>query len=702
MATITGTSGNDLIVPGASSAGVTGVVTNFGDIIFGLDGNDQIGGGSDWDTIFGDNGNDVLFGNNGEDDLYGDDGNDYISGGQGWDRLRGGRGNDTLFGDAGDDFFYTDQGADSYFGGSGYDIVSYFAPLGRVTFIIDMINAANSYGDALGDTFVDIEGIRGASANNLITGNAEANVLVGQEYEDTLIGGAGDDTLRGGGGDDVLFGGAGGDQLDGGTTGGTGTDTVSFAYLTAGITINLRDSALSTGDAKFDVYSFIERLIATAYDDIIFDHGGASSFLTIEGGDGNDLFYASTPPSSLFPQQRFLGGAGDDQVCAFTQLRLDSDGGPGIDTIWSDSARLTYVPPGFEIARLFGSGTSLKTDYAGVQLVANAALASTLTGHAGADVFWGSGFADTLEGLAGDDTFYGQGGADQYRGGLGNDQYVISDANQLITELANEGTDTAWVAVNGYVMAGNVEIGRLSGDATQLQGLGGGEDLVANALLGGSLFGNGGNDVLWGSQFADTLDGGAGDDIFRGQGGADRYVGGLGNDQYVVLDAAVTIIEALGEGYDTVWVGLAANTDLTLAANTERGNLSGLANRLTGNGLDNVLVGDAVSSRLDGAGGDDTIYGSVFADTLTGGAGNDILYSYGGADRFIYAAPGWGFDQIAGFDRAGGAKLDFRGSSITFPQLTLTTGGGNGQAAFGDSAVLVYGVGSLTAADFLF
>jgi Ca2+-binding RTX toxin-like protein len=257
------------------------------------------------------------------------------------------------------------------------------------------------------------------------------------------------------------------------------------------------------------------------------------------------------------------------------------------------------------------------------------------------------------------------------------------------------------VTANGYIVGDNVEITRLGGTATTVFGANTDDQVVGNPLFASTLYGRAGNDVLWGSGFADLLDGGSGDDIFRGQGGADTMIGGTGNDQFVVLDPGVVIIENGGEGYDTAWIGLAANTPFTLATNVERGNLSGVANMLTGNASDNVLVGDAVASQLDGMAGNDLIFGSAFADTLTGGTGDDTIYCFGGADRVIYAASGWGIDQIAGFSTADGGLLDFRGSGLAFADLNLNVANGNTQVNHGADVILLFGV-VLTQADFLF
>ena len=435
-------------------------------------------------------------------------------------------------------------------------------------------------------------------------------------------------------------------------------------------------------------------IIGTSGSDFIFGAAGDDTLIglagddTLDGGGGNDSL---------------VGGLGDDQFV------IDQIGdtateafGEGADTLVTT---VNYtMGPHIEIGRLFGGATSLGVaagQTGAVQLVANISFASTLLGGAGDDVLWSASPGSSMFGRGGDDILRDQGAATFMHGGAGNDQHVIGSLGSVIVEAAGEGTDTAWVTVNGYMVGANVEITRLGGTATTVSGAETDDQVVANPLFGSNLSGRGGNDVLWGSGFADVLDGGLGDDIFRGQGGADTMIGGLGNDQFVVLDPGVVIVELAGEGYDTVWIGLAANTPFTLAANTERGNLSGVANRLTGNAEDNVLVGDAVASMLDGMAGNDLIFASAGADTLTGGAGNDTIYCFGGADRVRYTAPGWGVDQIAGFAPGDGGRLDFSGSGLSFADLNLNIANGNTQVNFGTDIILVFGV-TLTQGDFIF
>ncbi len=118
-----------------------GNLSSFSWGVWGLDGNDTIGGSSDSnERLLGNNGNDVIGGGGGNDIIYGgkdddrldgndgndvvrgDSGNDLIFGGFGNDILRGGQGDDDLDGNEGNDFLVGDRGVDVLTGGLGADI----------------------------------------------------------------------------------------------------------------------------------------------------------------------------------------------------------------------------------------------------------------------------------------------------------------------------------------------------------------------------------------------------------------------------------------------------------------------------------------------------------------------------------------------------------------------------------------------------
>src|SRR5262249_62342792 len=61
------------------------------------------------------------------------------------------------------------------------------------------LSAGQGYsGDAAGDTYVDVENVRGTAYNDLLQGDAHDNVLSGNGGNDWIAGGAGAHTLHGG------------------------------------------------------------------------------------------------------------------------------------------------------------------------------------------------------------------------------------------------------------------------------------------------------------------------------------------------------------------------------------------------------------------------------------------------------------------------------------------------------------------------
>lgn len=163
----------------------------------------------------------------------------------------------------------------------------------------------------------------------------------------------------------------------------------------------------------------------------------------------------------------------------------------------------------------------------------------------------------------------------------------------------------------------------------------GAETLVGNSAKD-VLRGLDGNDTLQGLDGADTLEGGAGNDRLEGGAGndkldggtgADTTLGGLGDDLYVVDDAGDIVIEALGEGTDTI--EFAQNYDVgtyNIAAGIENVEIKGAQNvTVIGNDANNRIVGGAGNNILSGGDGDDRLIGGRGSDTLTGGAGNDVF-----------------------------------------------------------------------------
>lgn len=260
----------------------------------------------------------------------------------------------------------------------------------------------------------------------------------------------------------------------------------------------------------------------------------------------------------------------------------------------------------------------------------------TLNGGAGNDTLNGQAGNDRLNGAAGNDTLNGGSGADTMAGGSGNDTYVVDSTSDVVSELANEGTDLVQSSVT-HTLSANVENLTLTGTSS-IKGTG-------NTL----------DNVLIGNSAANTLTGGAGNDTLDGGSGSDTMIGGTGDDTYFVNVSTDKITEYANEGNDTVNSGVT----LTLGSNLENLILSGSsAINGTGNTLNNLLRGNGASNTLNGSSGN---------DILEGGAGNDVLTDTSGKALFNGGA---GTDTITGGSSAeiflGGLGND-----------TYTTAGGN-------------------------
>ena len=714
-----GTAGNDT---GSFGSGV--------DWVFGLGGDDAILGGAGNDLLDGGSGNDSLFGEADDDTIMGGAGQDSLWGGAGDDVLDGGAGHDILSGGAGHDSMTGGDGNDLYFVDSLNDVVTEAADGGQ-----DHVSTSTqSY--TLGANIETLSYLV-ESANFIGAGNAADNTIFvsdgsvgtksatiyGLDGNDTLSGGAGSDVLIGGQGDDVLQAGAG-DVLDGGVgddvfkffayaqgaagavvNGGAGYDTLDFLGAAKPIDINLFIGANDWGMT----ISGIEGVSGTSGADKITGHNGPN---ILAGRGGADKIF----------------GLGGDDIIRFDSIghadaALQVVGGVGFDRMEVGGDGITWTTAlgpvtDIEALRLTGQGhlklTLINTPvqaqtafYAGIAII-DAPNASNLTidaaGFSAASQLYvfGSPGNDTLIGGAGNDTFYGRAGIDLMKGNGGHDQYVVDNAPDPVVETAGQGIDSAWVTANGWTMAANLEIGRLIGLASHLQGGDGAEDLVANAgaASGSTIKGGDGSDTLWGSSMADVLMGEAGDDILRGYGGADAMWGGIGNDHFIIDEIFDTASELAGEGYDTAWV---TTSGWTAGLNIEVVYLSGNASSVAGSAMaENLVANSILGSSLDGRGGNDILWGSNADDTLRGGAQDDIAYGYAGADIFVFDSGDWGWDQISDFSAAQGDKLDFRGSGATsMTSLTLNSGADT-IVTFGRNSIWLYGVTSLSTVDCIF
>ncbi|MEF8710858.1 MAG: S8 family serine peptidase [Candidatus Accumulibacter propinquus] len=228
----------------------------------------------------------------------------------------------------------------------------------------------------------------------------------------------------------------------------------------------------------------------------------------------------------------------------------------------------------------------------------------TLIGNDAANALCAWRGNDVLNGGLGADTLDGGAGADTMSGGLGDDTYFLDNAGDVITELANQGTDTVVSSVSKTL-------------GTNLENL----TLAGTSSING--YGNGTNNILIGNIAANVL---------AGYAGADTMSGGAGDDTYYVENVGDVVTESAASGKDTV----NSSINYTLTADVEWLVLTGAAITGSGNNLNNFLVGNGGNNILDGG---------VGADTMNGGLGNDTFIVDNAGD-YITELAGQGIDTV--------------------------------------------------------
>ena len=268
------------------------------------------------------------------------------------------------------------------------------------------------------------------------------------------------------------------------------------------------------------------------------------------------------------------------------------------------------------------------------------------------NILVGNTAANTLTGGAGNDTLSGGTGADTMIGGAGNDTYYVDNAGDVMTEPPAHGIDTCSPAVT-RTLGANVENLTLTGTAA-INGTG---NALDNILTG--------NDQPTSSRpdGNDALNGGDGNDTLNGGTGADTMIGGLGNDTYYVDNAGdiTTETSTLATEIDTVF----SSVNRTLGANIENLTLTGTAAiNGTGNGLNNILMGNSGANILRGGTG---------SDKMTGGLGNDTYYVDNAGDVITELA-GAGIDTVfSSITRTLGANIE----NLTLTGAAALNGTGN-------------------------
>jgi Ca2+-binding RTX toxin-like protein len=362
------------------------------------------------------------------------------------------------------------------------------------------------------------------------------------------------------------------------------------------------------GNVTNDILSGLDgddSLYGGAGNDLLDGGIGADS---LSGGSGNDLYMVDDVGDRVTEQ----AGQGTDTIQSGVTYALGANvenlalignaaingtgnslnnvltGNGAVNVLTGGAGNDTYVVgAGDTIVEAAGSGTdTIRTDISWTlgTNVENLVLTGTAAVNGS-----GNSLANTLTGNSAANILNGGTGADKLIGGQGDDTYVADNVNDQITESANQGLDTVQSSVT-YTLAANVENLTLTGTGT-INGTGNGLD-----------------------------------NILTGNNAANRLTGGAGNDTYVI-GAGDSIVESVNAGID--WVQ--SSITHTLAANVENLTLTGTAIiNGTGNGLNNILIGNSAVNTLTGGAGNDTYIvgtGDTVVEALN--AGTDTVQSAG-------------------------------------------------------------------------
>jgi Ca2+-binding RTX toxin-like protein len=394
----------------------------------------EIFGTAATETLNGTSLRDRITGNGGNDNLNGGVGNDELIGSTGSDRLDGGTGSDLMSGGAGNDLYYVESAGDTVTEGlnAGTDTVYTYINYSLTDNVENVTILAS-----------------GPTGGVSVTGNALNNGLGS---------GAGDDILNGLG----------------------GTDTVTYALVSSGVTANL-STGTSAGGGGVDTFISIENLTGSVFADTLTGDNLAN---TLGGSGGNDTLFG------LGGNDTLDGGTGADAMF----------GGQGNDVYFVDNA-------GDSANEDAGAGTDTVFTYANHTLGANIENLTIMTGT-GVSVS-GNTLNNSLASGAGNDVLNGQGGGDTV-------SYVLASGGVTASLAAGSSSGAAGVDTL-------ISIENLSG-----------------SNFNDTLVGDTGVNTLSGAAGADRLDGGAGNDVLTGGTGNDAFVFsalGFGADRVTDFDA---------------------------------------------------------------------------------------------------------------------------------------------------------------------
>jgi trimeric autotransporter adhesin len=487
MATITGTSGNDVN---------TLLPPSFGAV------QPEFLGAPDFLDI----NNDLLLGLAGNDELNGFGGNDTLDGGSGSDTMTGGSGNDVYILDRLSDVTIEDAG-------SGIDTVraNFVAPSYALSNNIEKLDLSGGF----------VTNGTGNNLNNTITGNSLNNMLDGLAGADTMIGGSGNDTY-------VVNN--TGDRVTENSNEGIDNVLSSVDYT---LSDNVEHGDLVNSGTRLTGNDLANELRGNNANNII---DGGTNADSMYGGFGNDTYTVDNSGDKVF---EFAGRGTNDTVKSRVSYTLSGE----VETLELIAGTIATTGVG-------NSLNNTITGNQRNNVLDGGAGNDSISGGAGNDSIKGGTNNDTLNGGDGSDTLDGGAGVDRMIGGsgTGSDTFIVDNIGDVVIELAASGTDTILTSLSSFSLNfinanqdfSNVENLTFTSSANATGTGNGFNNVIYGGIGNDQLFGRGGidrlyggngNDAIDGGIGNDTVDGGIGNDILLGGQGNDTVIGGIGNDR---------------------------------------------------------------------------------------------------------------------------------------------------------------------------
>ena len=654
------------------------------------------GAGNDTLTIYGENMK-----------VLGEGSNDYIlisslasgasiDGGLGNDTIRNEGVNVTILGGAGNDSIENyganvtiDGGSDDNQIKSHSDNIKVTGGDGNDTLLVEKTSNYNWDKSVWEDTYHDKATIDASAGSDFIkneNSNASINASKGNDSVEnhgnstTILGGAGNDSIENYGANVTIDGGSDDDQIKNHSDnvkvmGGDGKDSVENS--SNNVTINSgdgNDTVTNDGGQKVKIdggagNDSIQNNVHNGYNWDVGKWESVSSpdNATINGGTGKDTIENYGANVSI------SAGAGDDSITNHAEgLSSTLLGGKGNDKInnwageaWNEQTKKYDITPSPDNTKMFGEDGNDTIYNEGSSVLMDGGIANDILINGGYFEGERGGSKVSLLGGSGNDTLISHGLKSLLNGGVGADliyngyRYYEPSSSFFAPDDKN------------YDGSNTTIIGGIDNDTIKNLG-----DNILFKYTAGD-----GNDSIVGFNATSTLS--IAGSIYSTQASYDDVIITVGKGKITLAGAAT--LSALNIACDKILTLTdKSKFAITAASNVEIVNASARkkAIKITGNTLNNSLIGGKGNDKISGSAGSDKIWGNAGDDSLVGGDGNDALSGGTGNDRLYGNASndnlygGDGNDTLSG--GAGNDKLN----------------GGNGKDLF------IYSAGKDVIADF--